>query len=469
MSAQNHKALIIAEYIAPVQAIASIRWTKFAKYLSKNHGYDVTVLTNRKSYKKGVFQSKPYSKDYALEKDEVYFNTCEIPYSFGQFASNALFNLGKNILDAIKAHSAKAPELSKAHAPVSQSPKENGQAGSVIEAFLANSFPEKVIGFVEAWCGGSIFHAGIKASVDWGSYDIIISTYGPLWTHRIAANVKGRYPHIYWVADFRDPIVRSARTDTPDKRNLARSITKDADLITAVSQGTLDNLFLDSSAHTSILVNGFDPEEVPEAKKGSAGLFCLVYTGTLYSDGSCKSDLDPLFQALEQIIESGEMDREDVLIEYAGSTSHQFEQFASMHPAIPVCDHGLLARDKALELQSNASVLVVASWNTSQQTGVLTGKVFEYLSRGVPILGLCSGDIPNSRLRELIEDCFAGVCYEEADKNSYDQLISFLRTQYLCWKEEGHTFRDQRATEAVAQYSYPELTNRFIGLVKQEP
>ena len=467
MSVKRPKALIIAEYIAPVQAIASIRWTKFAKYLSKNYGYDITVLTNRKSFKKGVFQSKPYSKDAALEKDAAYFTTLEIPYSFGQFAANALFNIGKNVLDAIKARSDKASQSNKVKAVPSQGSDSTERPSSTGGSFLVNSFPEKVFDFVDTWCGTTIFRAGAKAPVDWDSYDIMISTYGPLWTHKIAGIVKAHQPQIFWIADFRDPIVRSTRTDDADNRKLAQSVSMGADLVTAVSQGTLDNLFLDHSTRSSILVNGFDPEEVAKVKKSATNRFSLVYTGTLYSDDSCKSDLNPLFQSLEEAVELGYIDHEDVVIEYAGPTSYLFEQCASKYPNIPSIDHGLLTRGKALELQSQASVLVVASWNTAKQQGVLTGKVFEYLSRDIPILGLCSGDIPNSSLRKLIEDCLAGICYEEADESTYVQLTSFLREQYATWRNRGNTVRDPRAAEKVAQYSYPELTNRLVELIKR--
>lgn len=44
------KILIICEYIAPVQAIASVRWTKIAKYIKRCHEVEISILTNKKNY-----------------------------------------------------------------------------------------------------------------------------------------------------------------------------------------------------------------------------------------------------------------------------------------------------------------------------------------------------------------------------------------------------------------------------------
>ena len=84
-----------------------------------------------------------------------------------------------------------------------------------------------------------------------------------------------------------------------------------------------------------------------------------------------------------------------------------------------------------MEMQSTASLLIFSNWNTSLQKGGITGKLFEYLTSGVPIVGVSSGDSPNSEAKKIIEKSGAGFCYEEAsDLMDYPRLIDFVRESY---------------------------------------
>lgn len=465
MSHEKPRVLIISEYIAPVQAVASIRWTKFAKYLAKEHGCEVTVLTNAKSYKRGVFQSKPYARDSALEKDMRWFTTVEIPYSLGQALSNAVFNLGRNVLDALKSRSAASAQPAALVSPTRREAA-SAEKSSKLDATLTNSLPEKVFELVDGWCGRAIARAGRRARIEWDSFDVMISTYGPLWPHLLAAHIKNAHDNLFWVADFRDPIVASGRTNTEENRRAADKVTDRADLVTAVSEGTFENLYLSDARATAVLLNGFDPEEVSGLERVDVDRFRFVYTGTLYSDDSRSQDLNPLFEALEIASSDGSVDLDNVCVDYAGTASYIFQQFAREHPAVPTVDHGLLPRDEALDLQGSASALVVASWNNSQQTGVLTGKVFEYLGRESPVIGLCSGNVPDSDLRLIIERCRVGMCYEEAEPDSFQRLVEYVVRLYRQWEESGMTRRDPDSVERVRKYSYSELTNKLIAIIE---
>lgn len=334
-----------------------------------------------------------------------------------------------------------------------------------ILAFLAGEFPAKIGEALGRFWGEAIYKAGVKEALNWDSYDVVVSTYGPLWTHQIARQIKLKHPDITWIADFRDPFVISERTNTEKMRALAGEITHGADCVTAVSRGTIDNLFLPQDMNAYVLTNGYDVEESPIRTPCQSSLFRIVYTGTLVSEGGNKRDLSPLFIQLEELIASGEVDATKIRVEYAGSTAHLFAPFSRRFPSIPVLDHGLLSRKEALTLQESASLLVVASWNTSIQTGVLTGKIFEYMSKDIPIIGLCSGDVPSSDIRRLIEDSYLGVCYEEADEATYHILRDYLREKYHEWENMGRTTRDARSRQLVKKYSYPALADRFISIV----
>lgn len=65
--------LLIAEYIAPVNAIASIRWTKISKYLVLHHQASIDLLTNEKNFSGKKLLSENYSVDPTLMQECLIF------------------------------------------------------------------------------------------------------------------------------------------------------------------------------------------------------------------------------------------------------------------------------------------------------------------------------------------------------------------------------------------------------------
>lgn len=453
----GRRILIISEYIAPVRAVASIRWSSFAKYLSRDFDCDVTVLTNLKSFDGGDLTRKPYQYDSSLEDDLRSFSTVFIPQSVSQICSNVVFNLGYRQLERMRRSASTA------------SGGNGGGASSKSRSVLASSLPERVFELVDGCCCKAFAAAGLRANVDFSSFDVVISTYGPAWPHRLAKMVKERFPDIRWIADFRDPIVRSRRTDTPRRRALAGRMTEGADCVTTVSRGFVDCLHLPESRRVEVLDNGFDPSSVARTHSVSSDpqvSFRLVYTGTLYSDDTSRQDMSPLLRSLERLIDTGIVDEGDVSVEYAGRNSDLFVSMCARFPRVRSVDHGLLSRDEAMTLQARASALIVCAWNTDDQKGVLTAKIYEYMQQSAPIIGLCCGEVPNSDLRALIESSHLGMCHEEADPSTDAELDWYLTGLYRQWKADGRTSRDPRSAQGVLSYSYPVLAKRLVDLIE---
>lgn len=451
----NKKILIISEYIAPVRAVASIRWSSYAKYLAKDHGYEVTVLTNQKCFDGSDIGSKPYHYDASLEGDLEWFSIVSIPQSIRQIFANTIFNHGYQMLEGVRRFAVKEPR--------------QGGSSSQTQRLLKSSFPERVFELVDGSCGRAFVSAGLKADLDFSSFDVMISTYGPVWPHRLAKRIKKSNPNLCWIADFRDPIVRSRRTDTPRRRALAEILSEGADCVTTVSRGFVDGLYLPESRRVVVLDNGFDISSASDVMRSSekGPGFRLVYTGTLYSDDTARQDMSPVFQSLERLINSREINPADVTVEYAGRNSDLFLAMSSCFPCVNSVDHGLVSRDEALNLQRSASVLIVCAWNTAEQKGVLTAKIYEYMQQDAPIIGLCCGEVPHSDLRALIESSRVGVCHEEADPGADKRLDDYLLMLYRQWKSRGRTSRDPRSIAGVMSYSYPELAKKLVSLIDE--
>lgn len=453
----NKKILIITEYIAPVQAVAAIRWTKYAKFLAKDYGYSISVLTNQKDFDGSVRGMRPYRYDESLEKDLQWFDTKYIPSSLGQLCFNMLFSFGFHALNGIRGSAAKKQDI-------------NLNSGKVVEerlsqALFRKNIPEKVYEFVERQCGLALVRAGAHADVPWEEYDVIISSYGPLWPHLLARKIKKAHPNLFWIADFRDAIVCSERSDTRANRRLSRWVTDGADAVFGVSCGVQKRLNLSDEQKFHCVSNGFDMDYAPASAEHRPKKFRLSYTGTLYADGDCQSDLRPLFRALEELIASKEIASEDIELCYAGASSHLFRGMADAYQTVPAVDRGLLKRSEALKLQTDSVALILALWNTRIMRSGRTAKFYEYMSRGLPIIALVSGDVPHSEMCDLIQDFQLGFCYEEADQTSFESLKAYVLQLYSIWKNDELEKARLNPSTGASQFYYGTLAGELDAYI----
>ncbi|AQX16744.1 MULTISPECIES: glycosyltransferase [Tessaracoccus] len=299
--------------------------------------------------------------------------------------------------------------------------------------------------------------------------DAIFSTYGPLASHWLAMRLAKGWSSASWVADFRDLV--TAETPTFLSASLERLQTEfvvHASVVTAISKGLCSDLrsMLPPSdrGKVNLLPNGFDPRDtfMPATIQDSGKVLRIAYTGNLYMG---RRDASPMFRALGELLANGHMEAECIEVHYAGMDSELFllqaRAFGVEHIVV---DHGFVSRDAALALQAMSDVLLVLSWNTISERGILTGKVFEYLGADKPILALTGGDLPGSELTELINDLDAGFAFEEATHSrSESGLRTFLLKAYeqrsrgeMLWSSSSDRIRD---------YTYEVLSRRLESLL----
>ena len=449
------RLLIISEYIAPVQAVASIRWTKYAKYLAKEHGYEITVVTNAKNFGAGHYGKRPYKYDKTLEDDLQWFETITIPDTFRQRFFNSLFSLGFHALSVVRGHLASKKSGADATGGASL---ENRAS----QALVKKNIPEVVYEAIESQCGLALAKAGVRARVNWDDYDVIISSYGPLWPHLLAKEIKRTHPSLFWIADFRDAIVKSERSDTKRNRELTRDITSAADAVFGVTDGVVERLFLSNRTKYRTVSNGYEREEIG-IRRSDQDKFRFSYTGTLYADTDCQSDLTPLLKALAELIAEGSVSKEDVEVCYAGMSSYLFREMANHYHSVPTTDYGLLARSDALSLQAGSVALILACWNTRLMKSGRTAKIYEYMSRGLPIIALISGDVPHSDMRQFIEELNLGFCYEAADDSSFSELKAYVLKLYERWKKGDSLLESSSFSQGRERYFYGSLANDLDG------
>ena len=431
------KILIISHYIAPTQAIGSIRWTKLAKYLKKGHDVEISVLTTKKNYTSETYYEK-YSIDKLLEKDLQYID------HYTEFQSgrlrNAIFQLQRRLNgkknDKLKIPTANAG-LSGTEVYVKQSMRHS--IGNIIKQIETNEIVKDG------------FNAYKKLHQQ---YDVIISSYGPVWCHLLAKRVKQDNPSAIWIADFRD-VYAGNPYETEKEFNshklFVRKELKHASIITKVADGL--ELFEEKTQRVITLPNGFDPEE--RKKPLPPEKFDFVYTGTFYPN---ETSLLIVFKAIRELINEKKIVPEDVRIIYAGNNGGEFERKATT-AGLDAYIHnmGSVQREKAIELQQKAAILLQSYAYTASFRSLWSGKMFEYMMASKPIVFTVIGDIPSEQYKLMPKLGGIGVETCRIDE-TYESMKNFIIEKYLEWKSTGDV-KIKREEEYIQSFSYKKIAD----------
>lgn len=242
-------------------------------------------------------------------------------------------------------------------------------------------------------------------------YKVLITSYGPAVSHEIGIFLKQKYgDKLFWIADYRDLLEQNDYSIIKTSRKLRKvnNLTfKNADLIVTVSQGLKRVLInqasergLQISKKTIVIYNGFGENEFNNYKsfnkKPPNNKLIIVYTGTLYSN---KRDPSQLLKAVSFL---NEENKKQLKIVYAGQNEDIFIGAADNYGVIKFVESfGFISKDRALELQRMASILLLIK-GRDKEDGIITGKFFEYLKLRKPILVMGDRDIEFNNIANKI-------------------------------------------------------------------
>lgn len=222
---------------------------------------------------------------------------------------------------------------------------------------------------------------------------VLLTSHIPPMAHRFGVYLKKRMgPQLFWVADFRDPMIGHDYAQVGYSKRLAsiqRETFELADLVTMVSQSMIQDALtfiqqeaLEVNARKFLcLYNGFyEFQSVP--LKGNIfrdSKLLIAYTGTLYRG---KQDLSVLFRAISSLSQE---ERRNIEFIYAGPQAGDVQSMVSKYQIQSLCRIlGMVEKEAALGIQSISDILLVLKSDTDR--GGFTGKFFEYLFSGKPIL-----------------------------------------------------------------------------------
>jgi glycosyltransferase involved in cell wall biosynthesis len=251
--------------------------------------------------------------------------------------------------------------------------------------------------------------------------------------------------------DYRDLWTGNLYTSRPARPATTRDEAKllaDCAAVTIVSPSwglALERRFgLGSKLH--IVSNGYDPEELAHVTPLNFGHAAIVYTGTFYPP---KRVITPIMAVLKRLKEITNAAASEWYFHYYGTKGDHVRMEAEHFGVIErVVLHGEVSRAEALSAVRGASVAVVITSVTKDPTladqGMITGKVFEAIGLGTPILLVAPSHSDTAMVAET-----TGLA-RHFTANEIEDMTSFLKeTLYGRTPKLGH--RDDYAWPNIAK------------------
>jgi glycosyltransferase involved in cell wall biosynthesis len=261
--------------------------------------------------------------------------------------------------------------------------------------------------------------------------DVVLSTSPPPSTHLIAAAVA-RATGARWVADLRDSLLAHAhrRSDTLGTRaksslhaRVARVVAARADAITCVSDAISDETrALEPRGRVVTIANGCDFDDVAGLERRSSERFRVTHTGSFFG----RRDPRPFLQALH---DSGL----DAVARFLGDfrpADRAWAEGLGLGDRLELLPYAPRAESLALQRDSEALLLLIPEAG-GRGRGVLSGKVFEYMAVGRPILAVVP---PDGAAAELIRETDAGEIAAPDDTRAIGDALGRLHAR---WLEDG--------------------------------
>jgi len=388
------KVLIITYYWPPSGGSGVQRWLKFVKYF-RDFGIEPIILTVAPE-----FAALP-NIDESLEHEipagiEVHKTCAKSPFGFykkikkGAVPNSGFAGEGKaNLFD------------------------------NLFRFIRGNFFiPDARIG----WNKFAIEKA--RELIQLHAIDTVITSSPPHSTQLIGLQLKKEF-NLKWLADLRDPWTEIYYNKLLFRTNWAKKIDyryeqaclQNADTLIVVSEdikrrlGEARETILEK---THVIPNGFDEEDFShERTKNDAGIKYISYVGNL----GLQYPIEEFLKTFSELVKVDEQWR----IRFVGNVSDVLiteiqklglEKWVEFTPYV---EH-----KKAVEYMINSDLLLLIIPNTENNKGILTGKLFEYIATGNPIIYIGPED------GDALEILKGNTVYISLNSKEKEAVIDFI-------------------------------------------
>ena len=407
------KLLIITYYWPPAGGAGVQRWVKLTKYLAELDT-EIHVLT--------------------VDPDKASYMHHDL-------------SLTSEVADNVRVHTTDSFEIINHFARIVGKDKVptagfSNVDNSTIKSKVINFFRSNL--FIPDPRRGWIKYAFNKALqlIDEFGIETVITTSPPHSSQLIGLKLKEKLK-INWIADLRDPwtdiyyykILMHSFLSKRIDRYYEKKVLENSDRIITVNDD-LGKLFEAKSAKIEadkifMLPNGYDHQDFEGLRKERTKEFIISYTGTM-------SDLynpDAFLLALADFIHNDEI--KDIRFNITGSFSSRIRNKITAMKLDTYFDYtATLPHSEINQVQKNADLLLLLIPEVKYDQSIVTGKIFEYMASGNPIL--CLGP-KNGSAANILTESKSGQCF---DRKDIAGIKDYIIQAYLKFKE-GETNQEQ--------------------------
>lgn len=287
--------------------------------------------------------------------------------------------------------------------------------------------------------------------------DTIITTGPPHSVHLIGYHLKQQIG-IKWIADFRDPwtsigyhkklklTVKSQRKH----KKLEHLVLNTADKIVVTSKTTKKEFQAITDKSISVITNGYDSDY-----EGDAGLdskFTISHIGSLLSGRNPEN----LWKVLSELIQDNEQFARNFKLQLAGVVSDDVLHSIYVSGLKDNTElKGYVSHKEALKIQRESQILLLVEINSRETTGILPGKLYEYMAARRPILAVGPSDWDASA---IITETKSGAFFDYFSETHLKNVI-------LEWFDAFQNNSLNLDSTGLEKYSRRELTGELSKLL----
>ncbi len=429
------RVLFISYYFPPAGGSAVQRVSKFVKYLHHS-GWQPVVLTAR-------------AQDYILRDDSL---CSEIPANVKIIRTPApdLYRwYGKMVQDMAKA------DLSAIAAGENKKTTVLKRLAIFIRA--AFFIPDARIGWLPSalWYGLRIIH---REKIR------IIFTTSPPFTTAVIGGLLSALTKVPWISDYRDPWTQAyfyfprPQLSQSLENFMERRLLFQANRIISINRrifaGLKEKYGNWENDKGTVIPNGYDPEDFHAIEPVIDDYFTITYTGTM----NTKMHPGPLLEAVAQLSEDGPEFGQKVRLNFIGRIGEDVvpmfkdKRIVNKIKVIPHMPHRECLRYTA---GADLLLLLIPEWKNNEL--IMTGKLFEYLRSGVPIL--CLAD--RGEAADLVRKTATGFTVRFRD---VERIKAILWESFQSWRKGNDILNDPIQWDHVEKFDRKKGTEKLAGL-----